>query len=61
MVELVLLRVVERVAVGAKIRARIDHPRVQPESVERIRYVIVMLYVRAVTPAAVPDAPNARA
>src|SRR5439155_10656103 len=36
-VELVLLRVVERVALGAEIRARIDHPRVEPKPVERVR------------------------
>ena len=59
MVELVLLRVVERVALGAEIRARIDHPRVEPKPVERVRHVVVVLNVRAVTPAAMPDSPNA--
>ena len=41
--ELLFLRFVERVLVVAKIRARIHHALVEPETVERIRDVVVML------------------
>ena len=52
-IELLCLRLSERIRFVPKIGARIDQILVEPETIERVRHVIMMLDVRAVTAAAV--------
>jgi hypothetical protein len=53
-VELLRLRVVERVRVGAEVRARVDELGVEPEPVEGVRDVVVVAYVRAIAASLMP-------
>ena len=54
-IELLHLGLVERIRLAAEIRARIDHAFVEPEPIEGVRDVVMMLDVRPVSaPAAEP-------
>ncbi len=60
-VELGCLRIVQSGPIGRKIGARVDHPPIEPEPIERVRYVVVVADVGAVAaPLVPPDAPARR-
>src|SRR5438477_10686761 len=60
-VELVFLRVFERIGFAMEIGTRINHAGIQPKAVKRVRDVVMMLDVRAVAATAMPEPSHAGA
>ena len=60
-VELSRLSVGERIALGGEVRARVNHPRIEPQPVERVRDIVVMRDVLAVAAVLVPERAPPRA